>query len=125
MASPTKWTTTITALFGIWLVSAPLVLEVSLVDHWNDVLVGSVVLLTTWYNYSRERRGRRLNRRVTVFNGLLGGWLLVAPFLFDVSGLPLWNDIIVGTGVASLATYNTYAAPRIHDTKAHTHAEEM
>lgn len=124
MDSPTKWTTTATALFGIWLLSAPFVLGAPVVDQWNDVLVGSVISLTTGYNYSRERRGRKLSRRVTAINGLLGGWLLVAPFLFGVSGLPLWNDIIVGIGVVSLAMYNIYAAAHIHDVKAHTHVEE-
>lgn len=124
MASPTEWTTRITALLGVWLLVTPFILETPPIDYWIDVLIGSVVLLTAGYNYSRERRGERLSRRVTAVSGLLGGWLLVAPFLFDAAGFRLWNDVIVGIGVISLALYNTYATPYIHDTNAHTHPEE-
>lgn len=125
MNSPTKWTVAITAFFGFWLVLAPFVLGAPVIDQWNDVLVGSVILVTAGYNYSRERQGERLSRRVSSVNGLLGCWLLAAPFMLGVSSLLLWNDIIVGIGVVSLAMYNIYAAPRIYRAKAHIHSEEM
>lgn len=125
MTSPTKWTVTITGFFGLWLLSAPFILEAPVVDRGNDVLVGIEILVVAGYNYSRERKRVILSRRAAAVNGLLGGWLLVAPFVFEVSGLLLWNDIIVGIGVVSLAMYNVYAAPRIQGTKAQVYPEEM
>lgn len=123
MSSPTKWTVTITGFFGVWLLSAPFILGVPVVDRWNDVLVGIGILVAAGYNYSREQV--ILSRRAAAVNGLLGGWLLVAPFVIEVSGLLWWNDIIVGIGVVSLAMYNIYAAPRIRGTKAQVYPEEM
>lgn len=125
MSSPTKWTVTITGFFGLWLLSAPFILGAPVVDRWNDVLVGIGILVVAGYNYSREREQVILSRRAAAVNSLLGGWLLVAPFVIKVSGLLWWNDIIVGIGVVSLAMYNIYAAPRIHRTKARVFPEEM
>ncbi|WP_339105972.1 SPW repeat protein [Haloterrigena salinisoli] len=44
-------------------------------------------------------------------NCLLGCWLIAAPFVFAVTGVARWNDILVGTAVALVAGYN-YASVR-------------
>jgi hypothetical protein len=89
------------------------------------MLVGSAILVLSGYNYVRERSRGMLSRRVTAVNGLLGGWLLVSPLMIDVTGLLLWSNIVVGTGITSLAMYNIYAAPRLHRPRSQAHTEEM
>ncbi|WP_425601116.1 SPW repeat domain-containing protein [Haloprofundus salinisoli] len=124
MESPTKWTVAVTAVLGLWLFVAPSVLGAPVVSQWNNVVVGSVILVISGYNYSREQRREMLDRRAAAVNGLLGGWLLVAPFVFGVPGLFLWNNVIVGIGVTSLALYNIYAAPRVRRVNTQTYPED-
>ena len=125
MEYPTRWTVATTALLGLWLFVTPSVLEAPVVSQWNNVVVGSTILVLSGYNYSRERRREMLDRRAVAVNGLLGGWLLVAPFVLGVTGLLLWNDVIVGIGVTSLALYNIYAAPRVQRVNTQTPPEDV
>lgn len=125
MEHPTKWTVATTALLGLWLFVTSSVPETPVVSQWNDVVVGSIILVISGYNYSREQRREMLDRRATAVNGLLGGWMLVAPFIFGVTGLLLWNDVIAGIGVTSLALYNIYAAPRIQRVNTQTYPEDV
>lgn len=41
-------------------------------------------------------------------NGLLGLWLVVAPFAFGVHSIVMWNAVIVGLLVAIMGGYNFY-----------------
>jgi hypothetical protein len=125
MTSPTKWTVSITGFFGLWLLTAPFVFRGTNIARWNDILVGSAILVLSGYNYFRERSQGMLSRHAAAVNGLLGSWLLVSPLMIDVTGLLLWNNVIIGTGTTSLAMYNIYAAPRIHRPRSEAHAEEM
>lgn len=43
-------------------------------------------------------------------NAVLGLWLIVVPFVFDVPTAAMWNAVIVGTLIAVFGGYNTYAA---------------
>lgn len=125
MGYPTKWTVATTALLGLWLFVTPSILEAPVVSQWNNVVVGSIILVISGYNYSQEQRREILDRCAAAVNGLLGGWLLVAPFILGDTGLLLWNDIIVGIGVTSLALYNIYAAPRIQRVNTQTYPEDV
>lgn len=39
-------------------------------------------------------------------NTLLGLWWVIAPFVFGINGVLLWNDVIVGALVVFFAGYN-------------------
>ena len=41
-------------------------------------------------------------------NGLLGLWLIAAPFIWSAPVGDLWSDVIVGLLIAGLAGYNYY-----------------
>lgn len=41
-------------------------------------------------------------------NGLLGLWMIAAPFIWGAPTADLWNDVIVGIVIAGLAGYNYY-----------------
>ena len=113
MRSPTRWITAVNGVLGLWLIAAPFLVGSLAIDHWNDLLVGGVIVIVAGYNFYSERTQGTISQRVAAINGVLGGWLIVAPFVYDLSGIALWNNVCVGVIVTSFAGYNVYAAPRI------------
>lgn len=124
MRSPIQWITALNGVLGLWLIVAPFIVETLAIDHWNDPLVGGIIVILAGYNYYSERVQGTINRRVAAINGILGGWLIVAPFVYGISGRALWNSVFVGVLVAAFAGYNVYAAPRIEQS-ATSSSEEM
>lgn len=112
MSTTTKSFARINALLGLWLVIAPFIFEAPTTDLWNDVIVGAAIVLLAGYNYYRETNQQPMSTGGAGLTLLLGIWLIIAPFVFGVSGALLWNDVIVGVIVASLAGYNAYLASR-------------
>ncbi|MFC6766422.1 SPW repeat domain-containing protein [Natrinema soli] len=45
-------------------------------------------------------------------NGVLGCWLIAAPFVLDTPVVGHWNDVIVGAAVILVAGYNYARAVR-------------
>ncbi|UHQ99271.1 SPW repeat protein (plasmid) [Natrinema zhouii] len=45
-------------------------------------------------------------------NGVLGCWLIAAPFVFGAPAVGRWNDVLVGTAIALVAGYNYARANR-------------
>ena len=113
MRSPTRWITAANGILGLWLIAAPFVLRALAVDQWNDPVVGAAIVVLSGYNYYCERTQGTVSQHAAAITGVLGGWLIVAPFVYGLSGIALWNNICVGVVVTSFAGYNVYAAPRI------------
>lgn len=113
MRSPTQWITVVNGVLGLWLIAAPFLVESLAIEHWNDPLVGGAIVIVAGYNFYSERTQGSISQRAAAINGLLGGWLVVAPFVYGLSGIALWNNVCVGVVVTSFAAYNVYAAPRI------------
>ena len=100
----------INILCGLWLILAPFILAYSNLQMamWNDIIIGILVALiamigafgSTWTS----------SAWVT---GLLGVWLVIAPFVFNYgeNPTPRWNDIIVGILVVIFA-WSGAPAPR-------------
>lgn len=96
-------------LVGLWLTCAPLVL-----DHakaglaypgLNDVAVGLTIVVLACVRVLSPRHTSVL----AVVSGLLGAWLLAAPFVRgydDMSPVATGNDIIVGVVVIALAVFS-------------------
>lgn len=101
-----KWLAGINGLLGLWLIAAPFIFSAPVGDLWNDVVVGALVAGLAGYNYYREANGQTVSQGSAALNTLLGLWLIVAPFVFGVDGVLLWNDVIVGAIVTFLAGYN-------------------
>lgn len=125
MRSPTRWITTANTILGLWLIVAPFVFGMPLVDRWNDVTVGTIIVIFTGYNHYCEWNQGTISRRVAGANGVLGGWLIVAPFVYGISGFPLWNNVSVGILVTAFAGYNVYAAPRTQRTIPGSPSEDV
>ncbi|MFC4986757.1 SPW repeat domain-containing protein [Saliphagus infecundisoli] len=112
-------------LFGLWSLSVSFIFGAPVVARWNNVFVGIGILVIAGYNYSQKHSRGILSRRAAAVSGLFGGWLLIAPFVVEISGFLFWNNFIIGIGVVSLAMYNIYAAPRIQRANAHARPEEI
>jgi VIT1/CCC1 family predicted Fe2+/Mn2+ transporter len=99
---------------GAWLIIAPFLLAYSDVAEgvWNDVIVGLAVLAFASYRVARPGSGIGLSWT----NALLGGWLIIAPFALGYSDVTaaVWNDVIVGVVVVSLAIWSAAVGGRLH-----------
>ncbi|AEH36196.1 SPW repeat domain-containing protein [Halopiger xanaduensis] len=99
-------------LLGCWLIVAAAVLAPSGIARWNDVLVGAAVAVLAGYNYVDVRDRRSPSAVGACLVAVLGGWLVVAPFVLGLGRAQpaLWNDVAVGTVIASFGGYNAYVA---------------
>jgi VIT1/CCC1 family predicted Fe2+/Mn2+ transporter len=98
-------------LLGLWLLVAPFLLGYAEVGAamWNDVIVGGLVLALAGIRVWKPAQ----NRWLSWTNLLLGVWLLAAPFILTYSGVAaaMWNDVIVGIGIAVLGAWSAVATP--------------
>ena len=97
-------------LAGLWLILAPFALDYSDVSAalWNDVVIGIGIAILAMF-----RVGNPLQYEgISWTNFVLGGWLVFAPFALGYSDVTnaLWNDIIVGLVVLSLAAWSAIAS---------------
>src|SRR5262249_2435052 len=89
-------------LCGIWLLMAPFVLGYSnlQVAMWNDIILG---ILVAAIGLIRAFGGGWAG--ATWIAGLLGVWLIIAPFVLNYGDNPTakWNDVIMGILVVIFA----------------------
>ncbi|QRV14938.1 SPW repeat protein [Haloterrigena salifodinae] len=97
-------------ILGCWLIAAPFVLGAPAIGRWNDVVVGAVVLLVVGYNRVGTTGRHPASATGAGLVATLGLWLLLAPFVLGFEGLPLWNDVVAGTVVASFGSYDAYVS---------------
>jgi hypothetical protein len=98
MRKPWLWTNSIVIALGLWLMVAPSVLGSQGATADSDHLVGALIVTVAGIATAEVIRAGRL------LNTLLGGWLIMAPWLL-VGAAPAarWNDVIVGSAVLLLS----------------------
>lgn len=92
-------------LAGLWLIIAPFVLNYGDLRQalGNDVIVGIAIASIALVRVFGAYRAQWLSW----VNFILGGWLIIAPFILGYGRLvPTSNDFILGTIVLSLATWS-------------------
>jgi hypothetical protein len=97
-------------VLGVWLVVAPFVLVYGeAAPVWNDVIVGVLVAALAYARYRSPGRAA-----ISWTNAALGLWLVIAPWALDYTDLTraMWNDIVVGIGIITLAAIAAAAAGR-------------
>lgn len=91
-----RWQDWMTLVLGAWLFSSPFLMEAYFpypsVDDWNSYMGGAALIVVSTLALKRPERWEEW------FNLLIGGWLIVSPFLlgFSEQTVPTWNQIIVG-----------------------------
>jgi SPW repeat len=99
-------------LAGIWLICAPFVLTYTDVRNalWNDIVLGATIATLACF------RALGAYRQTWLFwtNATLGGWLVIAPFVLNCSGVndAVTKDILVGLVVLTFGM-SSAAAGRI------------
>jgi hypothetical protein len=108
--SPGKIASMINFFLGIWVLISPFALGFSGFKQimLNNVIVGVVVICVSAVQAWGESRTEGLSW----VNLILGLWLIVTAFVFDVQGTPavVWNQIICGSIVAILAAVSVFSS---------------
>lgn len=104
-----RWLSVLTALLGLWILASPFVWEATEAALWNNAIVGAVVFLIGAFNYYRVMDDQSINLASMALAALLGLWVLVTPFAFDVGvDTLLWSNVVAGIIVALLGGYVAY-----------------
>lgn len=101
------------ALLGGWLVLSAFLFggDISAANFWNNVIVGAAIGVIAGYNAFKTDDYETINTGAASLVALLGLWMVVAPFVFEVVASTLfWSDVVTGALVAVLAGYNAYQA---------------
>ena len=105
----------VVAIAGVWLASAPFVLDYSgtgrgYSGRWNDLVVGVVMIAVAMVRVVTPRGTGPLS----MINVGLGVWLIASPFVLGHSEagatLATWNDIVVGLIVVMVAGVSCFTA---------------
>jgi len=99
----------INIVLAIWLIIAPFVLSyVGTTPLWNDIVLGVLIgIVGIVRMISPTRSTNWLNWLSVAF----GVWLIIAPFVLSYANVvPLWNDIILGIGVAVVSFWGLSVA---------------
>ena len=80
-------------------------------NFWNDIIVGAAIGIIAGYNALKTDDLEGINTGAASLVALLGLWMVIAPFIFEVlTDAAFWSDIVTGALVAVLAGYNAYRA---------------
>jgi SPW repeat len=102
-----------TIIAGAWLVLAPFALNYSANggSTANDITAGIAVLaLAAWQMFGENVKASWPNWTA----GVLGAWLIASPFIygFSTGSNAMWNDIVLGVIVASVAVVGGMLVPK-------------
>lgn len=100
-------------VLGLWLLAAPFVLGYSassVAALTNDVVLGILVIGGAWWVIAGLTGGFA----AALFEALCGLWLLIAPFVLNISHLPgtLFNEMVVGVIVLVVGLVEAWALVR-------------
>lgn len=107
-----KWASAATALLGLWMVVIPTFFwGADGADFWNDLVVGAAIVALAAYSYYESTDDDLSGGGwASGINALLGLWLVVGAFLWELTDLLFWNDVAVGVLVAITAGYAAFAS---------------
>ncbi|QLG48998.1 SPW repeat domain-containing protein [Natrinema halophilum] len=98
------------AALGAWVTLSVTVFETTAASHWNNVLVGLVVLAAAGYNYYRLINDIPVSTGIASLIAVLGIWLIVSTALLRMTGSLFWSTLATGLLIAGIAGYNAYEA---------------
>lgn len=105
----------IVAVSGLWLITQAFLFTASgAASFWNNVVVGSALVVLGGYNLYRETTDATASTAVAALIALFGLWLFVAPFVYDAgftlanvtTDMSYWNSVTVGAIAVALGSYS-------------------
>lgn len=87
------------APLGTWLLVAPFAVygEMLAPNFWNDIIVGTAVLILALYGMICIWREKRVSIAAGILLAFLGLWQVTRPFLVATTGpVPRWGDAAIG-----------------------------
>lgn len=94
----------VNVLLGVWIIISPFALGLHAPKAvWSNVVTGALVGILAIIRWGYGQPGW------SWLNLFLGIWLVISPFVLVLSGLAMWNDVILGIIVAAFALTNTYS----------------
>ena len=113
MSETVEWLAGVNAILGAWLIAIPFIFTGEATfwtgfAFWNYVLVGGGIVLFSGYNWWSADESDAGSEWAAAGSVILGLWMIVLPFVTNISAerLFIWNDVLVGAAVAILAGYN-------------------
>lgn len=105
----TQWRDVANLVLGLWLVISPWALSYMMetVPTWNAIIVGVVIAVAAIAALIAFHKWEEW------VNVVLAVWLIVSPFALDYAShaTVLWNQIVVGVLVGSLALWAALTTP--------------
>lgn len=98
-------------LIGVWMIISPYILNyTSGAAKTNQVIFGIIVLILSAIRFLAPRAAWS-----SFLNGLVGLWLIIAPFILSYNRtVAYWNEIVFGVLIALIAFSNSSIYPAHH-----------
>ncbi|ADQ66282.1 hypothetical protein C499_09162 [Halogeometricum borinquense DSM 11551] len=110
MVDTSQWFNSISALFGAWLFASAFVFGMGGAQFWNSLIIGAAIALLAGYGAYRTRETGMGNTWTSGLAGLLGVWMIAAPFVYGAATTVMASSVISGLVVAVLSGYEAYEA---------------
>lgn len=110
MSETHRWLGGIDLVVGAWVFVSAFAFAMVGASFWNNVVVGAAIFVLSGYSAYEASESEPGNMWTSGLSGLLGLWMIVAPFVYGSAGIALWSDVLSGIVVAVLAGYNAYEA---------------
>ncbi|WP_225336010.1 SPW repeat domain-containing protein [Halomicrobium urmianum] len=79
------------------------------------VLIGSLIVIASGYNYQRIQMGVSTHAGMSGLTLVLGLWIIASSFFSSVAQIAFWNSVVSGAIVTVLSLYQTTTAIRHTD----------
>ena len=107
-----RWSSAMVIVAGIWLMASPFVLEFypSASALWNHVLIGAPVTGVAIVRTARPD----YRPEMSWINGIMGLWMIGAPFLVPdrEPATAMYNSVLTGAIIVALALFSAYETNR-------------
>jgi hypothetical protein len=104
-----QWSQKFLAAVGTWVMAAPSLLGSALELLRIDVIIGATLVIVAGFNYGRRLAKEPTHGGAIGLSLVLGLFLIVFPFYYEVSRQIFWNDVISGVLIVSISVFEIHS----------------
>jgi len=105
---------------GVWVFLSPFIFRFSDIPSalWTNLIAGAIVIILASIRLSDQ--GSKMTWPSWV-NVIVGVWLLISPFMLNLSATPafMWNNVILGIIIMVLGTSSALSNPHSKGSTPH------